>query len=163
MNGSVYVAPTSVRHDADRLHPLRRTESDRDLAYLIRTLLRFSAQRECGLSSPTHRRQPAARSQDLLSLLRQFQRRLTATAPFVTVPVNARHLGAGQLSALSDPSVLPGDPVRLGSRSRLQLLGDRREVVADRAGREERRACDLADGPVLLCDTQHLRLPRGQW
>ena len=41
------------RHDADRLHPLRRTESDRDLAYLIRTLLRFSAQRERRLSSPT--------------------------------------------------------------------------------------------------------------
>jgi hypothetical protein len=35
------------------LHPLRRTESDRDLAYLIRTLLRFSAQRERWLSSPT--------------------------------------------------------------------------------------------------------------
>jgi hypothetical protein len=53
MSGSVSLPPTSVRHDADRLHPLRRTESDRDLAYLIRTLLRFSAQRECGLSSPT--------------------------------------------------------------------------------------------------------------
>ena len=47
------LVPTNVRHDADRLHPLRCTESDRDLPYLIRTLLRFSAQRECGLSSPT--------------------------------------------------------------------------------------------------------------
>jgi hypothetical protein len=32
---------------------LRRTVSDRDLAYLIRTLLRFSMQQERGLSSPT--------------------------------------------------------------------------------------------------------------
>jgi hypothetical protein len=48
MTGSVSLAPTNVRHDADRLHPLCRTESDRDLAYLIRTLLRFSAQRERG-------------------------------------------------------------------------------------------------------------------
>ena len=47
------LAPTNVRHDADRLHRFRRTESDRDLAYLIRTLLRFSAQRERRLSSPT--------------------------------------------------------------------------------------------------------------
>jgi hypothetical protein len=31
-------------HDADHLYPLRRTVSDGDLAYLIRTLLRFSAQ-----------------------------------------------------------------------------------------------------------------------
>jgi hypothetical protein len=53
MSVSVSLAPTSVRHDADRLHPLRRTESNRDLAYLIRTLLRFSAQPERGLSSPT--------------------------------------------------------------------------------------------------------------
>jgi hypothetical protein len=53
MSGSVSLAPTNVRHDADRLHPLRRTESDRDLAYLIRTFLRFSAQRERWLSSPT--------------------------------------------------------------------------------------------------------------
>jgi hypothetical protein len=44
MSGSVSLAPTNVRHDADRLHPLRRTASDRDLAYLIRTLLRFPAQ-----------------------------------------------------------------------------------------------------------------------
>ena len=44
MSGSVSLAPTNVRHDADRLHPLRRTESDRDLAYLIRTLLRFLVQ-----------------------------------------------------------------------------------------------------------------------
>lgn len=35
---------------------------------------------------------------------------------------------------ISDPSVLPGDPVRLRSRAGLQLLGDRREVVADPAG-----------------------------
>ena len=48
------LAPTNVRHDADRLHPLRRTESNRDLAYLIRTLLRFSAQEERELGSPTH-------------------------------------------------------------------------------------------------------------
>jgi hypothetical protein len=34
-----FLAPTNDRHDADRLHP--RTELDRDLAYLIRTLLRF--------------------------------------------------------------------------------------------------------------------------
>ena len=53
MSGSVSLAPTNVRHDADRLHPLRRTQSDRDLAHLIRTLLRFSAQRERGLSTPT--------------------------------------------------------------------------------------------------------------
>ena len=32
---------------------LRRIVSDRDLAYLIRTLLRFSMQQERGLSSPT--------------------------------------------------------------------------------------------------------------
>ena len=60
------LAPANDRHDADRLHALRRSESDRDLAYLIRTLLRFSAQRERGLSSRPHRRQPVARSQDLL-------------------------------------------------------------------------------------------------
>jgi hypothetical protein len=78
-------------------------------------------------------------------------------------PLNARHLGTrAAFRAISDPSVLPGDLVRLRSRSRLQLFGDRREVVADRAGREERRACDLADGPVPLCDRQHLRFPRGQ-
>jgi len=49
----VFLALTDSRQDADRLRPLRCTESDRDLAYLIRTLLRFSAQRERGLSSPT--------------------------------------------------------------------------------------------------------------
>jgi hypothetical protein len=48
MSGSVSLAPTNDRHDADRLHPLHRTESDRDLAYLIRTSLRFSAQQERG-------------------------------------------------------------------------------------------------------------------
>ena len=53
MSGSVSLALTNVRHDADRLHPLRRTQSDRDLAHLIRTLLRFSAQRERGPSTPT--------------------------------------------------------------------------------------------------------------
>jgi hypothetical protein len=50
---------------------------DRDLAYLIRTLLRFSAQREPRLSSHRlHRRQPVASSHDLLSPLRQFQRQV---------------------------------------------------------------------------------------
>jgi hypothetical protein len=34
-------------------HPLRRTESNRDLAYLIRTLLRFSGKRGRRLSLPT--------------------------------------------------------------------------------------------------------------
>jgi hypothetical protein len=53
MSGCVSLAPTNIRHDADRLHPHRHTESNRDLAYLIRTLLRFSAQWERGLSSPT--------------------------------------------------------------------------------------------------------------
>jgi hypothetical protein len=48
MSGRVSLAPTNDRHDADRLHPLHRTESDRDLAYLIRTSLRFSAQQERG-------------------------------------------------------------------------------------------------------------------
>ena len=36
------LAPTNDRHGADCLHPLRRSEPNRDLAYLIRTLLRFS-------------------------------------------------------------------------------------------------------------------------
>src|SRR4029450_9949152 len=53
MSGCVSLAPTNIRHDAGRLHPHRHTESNRDLAYLIRTLLRFSAQWERGLSSPT--------------------------------------------------------------------------------------------------------------
>ena len=66
------------------------------------------------------------------------------------------------VQGISDPSVLPSDPVRLRSRFGLQLLGDRREVVTDSTGREEHRPCDLADGPVLLCDRQHLRFPRGQ-
>src|SRR4029453_6338623 len=44
---------TNDRYRPDRLHPLRRTESDRDLPYLIRTLFRFLAQPERGLSSPT--------------------------------------------------------------------------------------------------------------
>ena len=48
MSGRVSLAPTHDRHDADRLHPLHRTESDRDLAYLIRTSLRFSVQQERG-------------------------------------------------------------------------------------------------------------------
>ncbi len=46
MSGSVSLAPTNDRHDADRLHPLRRTESGRDPTCLIRTLLRFAAQPE---------------------------------------------------------------------------------------------------------------------
>ena len=62
MSGSVSLASTKVRHDANRLRPLRRTESDRDLAYLIRTLLRFSAQRERRLSSPTNGFHDAANS-----------------------------------------------------------------------------------------------------
>jgi hypothetical protein len=62
----------------------------------------------------------------------------------------------------SDPSVLPSPSVRLRSRPGLQLLGDRREVVADRSGREEHRTGDLADGPALLCDRQDLGFPRGQ-
>jgi hypothetical protein len=53
MSGSAALAPTNDRNDTDRLHPLRRTVSYRGLAYSIRTLLRFSAQRERGLSSPT--------------------------------------------------------------------------------------------------------------
>jgi hypothetical protein len=59
-------------------HPLRRTESDRDLPYLIRTSLRFSAQdnQNAGSACRLHRRQPVARSQDLFSPLRLFQRRL---------------------------------------------------------------------------------------
>jgi len=48
MSGRVSLAPTNDRHDADRLRPLHCTESDRDLAYLIRTSLRFSAQQERG-------------------------------------------------------------------------------------------------------------------
>jgi hypothetical protein len=46
MSGSVSLAPTDDRHDADRPAPLRRTVTGQDLAYLIRTLLRFLAQRE---------------------------------------------------------------------------------------------------------------------
>jgi hypothetical protein len=77
MSGRVSLAPTNDRHDADRLRPLHCTESDRDLAYLIRTSLRFSAQQERGGSSRRlHRRQPVARSQDLFSPLRHFRRRL---------------------------------------------------------------------------------------
>ena len=52
MSGSV-LSHQQTFDDADRLHPLRRTESDRDLAYLIRTLLRFSAQRERGATRST--------------------------------------------------------------------------------------------------------------
>jgi catechol 2,3-dioxygenase-like lactoylglutathione lyase family enzyme len=77
MSDSV-LSPNNVRHDAAHPRPLRRTESDRDLAYLIRTLLRLSAQRERELSSPTLSGQPVARSQDLLGPLRQFQRRVAA-------------------------------------------------------------------------------------
>src|SRR5687767_6016402 len=65
MSGSPSLAATrSARRR--RLHPLRHTESDRDLAYLIRTLLRFSAQQERGSARRLHRRQPVARSQDLV-------------------------------------------------------------------------------------------------
>jgi hypothetical protein len=56
MSGSVSPASTNVRHDAARLHPLRRTESDRDLAYLIRTLLRFSGNENAGSARRLHRR-----------------------------------------------------------------------------------------------------------
>jgi hypothetical protein len=93
----VSLAPTNVRHDADRLHPLRRTESDRDLAYLIRTLLRFSAQQERSLSSPTSSAAAVARSQDRPSPRRQFQRRvavvgsvahLVAKDPGVSITLN---------------------------------------------------------------------------
>lgn len=58
-------------------HPLRRTESGRDLACLIRTSLRFSGKTtRAGPACRLHRRQPVARSQDLFSPLGQFQRRL---------------------------------------------------------------------------------------
>ena len=43
---------------------------------LIRTLLRFAAQPTLGSAGRLHRRQPVTRSQDLLSPLRQFRRRL---------------------------------------------------------------------------------------
>jgi len=39
----------------------------------------------------------------------------------------------GREDQRSDPAVVPGVPIRLGSRPCLQLVGDRREVVADRA------------------------------
>src|SRR5215203_5345462 len=72
MSGSV-LSPTNVRHDADRLHPLRRTESDRDVAYLIRTLLRFSAQRERGLRSPTSSAAASREKSGSVQSVQQFQ------------------------------------------------------------------------------------------
>ena len=64
MSGSPSLAATrSARRR--RLHPLRHTESDRDLAYLIRTPLRFQ-RNERGSARRLHRRRPVARSQDLV-------------------------------------------------------------------------------------------------
>ena len=96
-------------------------------------------------------------------LRRQMRYSTSCTVPRGKAPAPASHATAATPagSSPSDPSVFPGDPVRFRSRSGLQFLGDRREVVADRAGRQEHRACDLADGPVLLCDRQDLRFPRG--
>ena len=48
-SGSLSLAPTNDRHDADRLHPFRVLSRIETLAYLIRTPLRFAAQRERGL------------------------------------------------------------------------------------------------------------------
>jgi hypothetical protein len=78
MSGSVSLASTNDRHDADRLHPLRRTESDRDLAYLIRTSLRFSAQQERVAQLADFIGDSQSREARICSVspLRQFQGRL---------------------------------------------------------------------------------------
>jgi hypothetical protein len=97
MSGSVSLAPTNVRHDADRLHPLRRTESDRDLAYLIRTFLRFSAQQECAQLADFVGGSQSREARICSVPLRQFQRR-------VAVVGSVAHLVAkdpGDLLAMS--------------------------------------------------------------
>ena len=76
MSGSVSLAPTNVRHDADRLHPLRCTEWIEILHILLEHFYDSQRNENAGSARRLHRRQPVPRSQDLLSPLRQFQRRV---------------------------------------------------------------------------------------
>ena len=125
-------------------HPLRCTVSDRDLAYLIRTLLRFSAQRERQLRPRLLPRQRVARSQDLRSSLRQFRR--------VAVVGSVAHLVAkdpGGLLAMSPG----GDRGKVHTREGQEAIS---QVPYWRQQRHDGAAVGLAAaGPIGSPATSH--------
>src|SRR5215510_9503660 len=60
------------------------------------------------------------------------------------------------------PAPLLGDADRLDAAVGVELLHDRREVVAGRARREVQRGGELGDGAVAAGGIEHLLLARGE-
>jgi hypothetical protein len=67
MSGSVSLAPTNDRHDADRLHRFAVLSRIEILHILLEHYCDSQCNKNAGSARRLHRRQPVARSQDLLS------------------------------------------------------------------------------------------------
>ena len=145
MSGSVSLAPTNVRHDADRLHPLRRTEWIEILHILLEHFYDSQRNENAGSARRLHRRQPVPSSQDLLRPLRQFQRQ-------VAVLGSVAHLLAkdpGGLLAMSPG----GDHGKIHTRDRQQAIS---QLPYWQQQRHDGAAVGLtAAGPIGSPSTSH--------